>query len=154
MGTATAYRRELDISRAVHTVTYEDGGVHYRREAFASYPARVILFRFTADKPGALTGVGVDDRCPQGDDPRRRRPPGVRRIAGRIPVRSSAKPYAIALNYEAQLALLHDGGEVEAVGRPPGFQEGRRRDAAPRRRNGFRSGSQPRAGKANCRTPR
>ena len=51
MGTATAYRRELDIACAVHTVTYEDGGVHYRREAFASYPAQVILFRFTADKP-------------------------------------------------------------------------------------------------------
>ena len=32
----TAYRRELDLERAVHTVTYESGGVRFRREAFAS----------------------------------------------------------------------------------------------------------------------
>ena len=30
----TQYRRELDISRGVHTVTYDSGGVHYRREIF------------------------------------------------------------------------------------------------------------------------
>ncbi|MFZ4764783.1 MAG: glycoside hydrolase family 95 protein [Roseimicrobium sp.] len=40
------YRRELDISRAVHTVTYECEGVKYRREAFASAPAGVIVMRF------------------------------------------------------------------------------------------------------------
>ena len=29
--------------------------------------------------------------------------------------RAPGKPYAVVLNYEAQLALLHDGGEVEAA---------------------------------------
>ncbi|MCB1127622.1 MAG: glycoside hydrolase family 127 protein, partial [Verrucomicrobiae bacterium] len=40
------YRRELDIGRAVHTVTYTKDGVTYRREAFASHPAEVMVFRF------------------------------------------------------------------------------------------------------------
>jgi len=53
----SAYRRELDISRAVQTVTYTAGGVTYRREYFASYPAQVMVFRFTADKPGSLSGT-------------------------------------------------------------------------------------------------
>jgi len=54
---ATGYRRELDLERAMHTVTYESEGVKYRREAFASFPAKVMVFRFSADKPGALTGT-------------------------------------------------------------------------------------------------
>ncbi|MDP6360651.1 MAG: glycoside hydrolase N-terminal domain-containing protein, partial [Planctomycetota bacterium] len=52
----TNYRRELDISRAVQTVTYTCDGVNYRREFFSSYPAQVMVFRFTADREGALSG--------------------------------------------------------------------------------------------------
>jgi alpha-L-fucosidase 2 len=55
-GAATGYRRDLDIERAVHTVSYAKNGVNYRREYFASHPAGVMVFRFTADKPGSLTG--------------------------------------------------------------------------------------------------
>jgi alpha-L-fucosidase 2 len=52
----SAYRRELDISRAVQTVKYVSGGVTYTREYIASYPDQVLAFRFRADKPGALSG--------------------------------------------------------------------------------------------------
>ena len=55
----SGYRRELDLNRAVHSVGYVQAGVKYRREAFASYPARVMAFRYSADKPGALTGSVV-----------------------------------------------------------------------------------------------
>ena len=50
------YRRELDISRAIQTVSYTSGGVRYTREYFASYPAQVMVFRLSADKPGSLSG--------------------------------------------------------------------------------------------------
>jgi alpha-L-fucosidase 2 len=52
----TNYQRVLDIENAVQTVTYESGGVQYTREYFASYPAQVMVFRFSADTPGALSG--------------------------------------------------------------------------------------------------
>ena len=55
-GPVSNYRRELDISSAVHTVSYESGGVKFHREAFASHPAGVMVFRFSADKPGSLSG--------------------------------------------------------------------------------------------------
>ena len=59
----TDYRRELDISRAVGTVTYKSGGVTYRREYFASYPDQVLVIRLSADKPGSIAGsVGLTDR--------------------------------------------------------------------------------------------
>ncbi len=50
------YRRELDISQAVQTVTYTSGGVNYKREYFSSHPAQVMAYRFSADKKGALSG--------------------------------------------------------------------------------------------------
>jgi len=50
------YRRELDIGRALQTVTYTSGGVRYRREFFSSFPAQVMVFRFTAEAPGSLSG--------------------------------------------------------------------------------------------------
>jgi len=54
--TFTNYRRELDISRAVQTVSYSSGGASFKREYFASYPAQVMVYRFTADKKGMYSG--------------------------------------------------------------------------------------------------
>ena len=52
----TNYRRELDIDRAVHRVTYDYDGVSYQRVAFASHPDKVVVIHCTADKPGAHSG--------------------------------------------------------------------------------------------------
>ena len=49
------YRRELDLSRAVAVTTYRVDGVSYEREVFASLPARVIVMRLKASRPGALS---------------------------------------------------------------------------------------------------
>ncbi|MGN1422202.1 MAG: glycosyl hydrolase family 95 catalytic domain-containing protein [Oscillospiraceae bacterium] len=48
------YRRELDIDNSLYKSAFSLCGVNYTRMAFASYPARVIAFRFSADKAGAL----------------------------------------------------------------------------------------------------
>ena len=52
---ATAYRRQLDLSNALSTVSYVVGDVTYTREAFASLADDVIVVRLTASKPGALS---------------------------------------------------------------------------------------------------
>ncbi|TGE06184.1 glycoside hydrolase family 95 protein [Hymenobacter fodinae] len=52
---ATHYQRDLDISRAVASVSYEVGGVTYRREVFSSLPDQVIIVRLTASKPGSIS---------------------------------------------------------------------------------------------------
>jgi len=49
------YRRCLDLRDAISTVQYKMDGVRYRREAFASAPDQVMVFRFAADKPGAIS---------------------------------------------------------------------------------------------------
>ncbi len=53
----THYFRELDIENAVAHVSYKADGVHFERTYFASYPDRIIIFRFSNDQSG-----GVDYR--------------------------------------------------------------------------------------------
>ncbi len=50
----TNYYRDLNLDEAVSKVQYEYEGVTYKREYFASYPGEVLVFRYTADTPGAL----------------------------------------------------------------------------------------------------
>lgn len=49
------YHRELDLNSGVVRVSYNQEGINYRREIFASYPNRVLVIRLTADKKGALS---------------------------------------------------------------------------------------------------
>lgn len=51
---AKNYYRDLNLERAVATTRYQVDGVNFQREVFASFPDRVIIIRFTTDKPGEL----------------------------------------------------------------------------------------------------
>jgi alpha-L-fucosidase 2 len=124
------YRRELDISRAVHTVRYRSGGTVFTREAFASHPAQVLVIRFTADKPAALGGritmgnvhelpTSVEDNTLvltgdtsrffywqlQVSDPKRL-----------LSDRTYASDKNINLDLEARVRVLHQGGSIRADG--------------------------------------
>jgi alpha-L-fucosidase 2 len=51
----TEYRRELDLDKAIVTVSYKVGGVLYKREVFSSPVDQVIVIRMTADKPHSIS---------------------------------------------------------------------------------------------------
>ena len=53
-GTPQHYYRELNISDAVSTVSYEVNGVKFTREYFVSHPDQVMVIRLTASRKGAL----------------------------------------------------------------------------------------------------
>jgi alpha-L-fucosidase 2 len=101
---ATEYRRELSLDDAIHRVSYRAGGVEFQREAFASFPQRVLVYRFTANQSGAYSGVI--------------------RLADVHGARVSATGNTITsvgmltngMAYEAQLRVLHDGGTVSVAG--------------------------------------
>lgn len=136
-GDVSEYRRELDISRAVHTVTYRSGGVKHTRTAFASHPAQVMVFRFTAEKPGSLSGrVTMDNvhelpATAQGDtltltgdtsgfffwklqtsDPKRL-----------FSDREYASDKNIDLDFEARVRVMHDGGSIRLDGNAIAFEK-------------------------------
>jgi alpha-L-fucosidase 2 len=48
------YRRDLDLDRAVSSVSYQVDGVNYKREIFSSPVDQVIVVRLSADKPGKI----------------------------------------------------------------------------------------------------
>jgi alpha-L-fucosidase 2 len=50
-----SYRRDLDISTAVLSVSFAWEGVSFRREYFCSAPAGVLAVRFTASRPGMIS---------------------------------------------------------------------------------------------------
>ena len=54
-GEARNLYRELNISNALSTVTYEADGVKYRRTSFISYPDQVMVIKISADRPQAVS---------------------------------------------------------------------------------------------------
>ena len=95
------YRRELDIARAVHAVTYRAGDTRYRRDYFSSHPAQVIVLRFSADKPGRHSGVvRLTDahNAPVNIENNRLRATGTLKNS---------------LAYESRVLVLHSGGKLE-----------------------------------------
>ena len=53
-GDVKDYRRQIDLTNAVASVSYAADGIHYAREYIASEPQQVIVSHFKADKAGAI----------------------------------------------------------------------------------------------------
>ena len=118
---AATYRRELDIKNAIHRVEYQSEGTSFTREYFASRPAETLVFKFSADKPGAYTGkIRLKDAhqakitatgnliTATGT---------LKDVAKPRPKKLQDKPptlYKLFLDYEAQVKVLHTGGELKA----------------------------------------
>ncbi|MES2775097.1 MAG: glycoside hydrolase family 95 protein [Bacteroidota bacterium] len=98
--TATSYQRSLNIATGVHSTSFTIDGITYSREAFASYPDQVMVFKYTASKKGALSGTL-----------------SIRSAQGAV---SIANPDGLSffaempnhLKYAARVQLGHDGGNV------------------------------------------
>jgi alpha-L-fucosidase 2 len=100
----TAYARQLDLTRSVHTVSYTHNGVKFKREALASYPAQVIAVRLTADKRGQYTG-SIELTDMHGAQ--------IRAQDGSI-VAIGALPNA--MQYASQVQVLNEGGKLAVEG--------------------------------------
>lgn len=100
----TGYRRELDIGRARHRLSYVQGGVRFERETLASHPAQVIAWRLSADQPGRYSGrIALTDRHGAAIG-----------VAHQSLAAVGALPNGLA--YASQLRVLNDGGSVTTDG--------------------------------------
>jgi len=101
-GAIQDYRRSLDLSTAIHNVTYQSGGVTFRREAFVSHADQVMVLKFWADRPGACTGIvqlqGAHKEA----------------TAAAGTSLTFAGTLVNGLKYEAKLLALNDGGTLRA----------------------------------------
>jgi alpha-L-fucosidase 2 len=120
---STDYRRELDMETGIAKVTYRAGDALITREAFVSWPDRVLVIHISADKPGKVhfgakfqgpyleTSVASQNKLVMNgawkgpfSDP----PTGM----GGLIARTSGK----GLSYEAALMARTEGGRLEANG--------------------------------------
>ncbi len=117
---SSKYGRSLNLKEGVHRISYHLDGVNYRREYFASCPAGVMVFHFTADRNGAYTGtIQLTDThegtittqgnriTSSGSTPGRT----LNGIKQSYWIRGN---YDISLDYEAQVLVLNDGGTLKA----------------------------------------
>ncbi len=118
--TVTEYRRSLELDHAVAKVSYQADDSRFEREYFASYPAQMLVIRFTADRPvmgmeirfesmlsvktsKGEEGILIEGQCPEHMDPNYVKGPegviqGTRgmRFTGRVRVRKCDGEYHIA----------------------------------------------------------
>ena len=101
-GAATHYERKLDLNTALHTIDYTADGATFHREYFASAPAQVLVFQYTADRRGAYSGtLRFSDAH------------GARPAAAAARITASGK-LTNGLLYETGIQLIATGGKVTA----------------------------------------
>jgi alpha-L-fucosidase 2 len=103
----TDYRRELDLDTAIATTTYRVGDVEFKREAFASYPDRVIVVRLTASKPGQISFTLRLD-SPHTNAQTRSEGPDSLWLKGRLATNG--------LSFAARVCVDNEGGKCSSPG--------------------------------------
>src|SRR5882724_11015820 len=101
---AINYRRELDLDSAVAKVSYQAGGVTFRREVIASYPGQIIAWRISADKSGKVNFTAKLDSPHRSAQTARR---GKDQLALFGQVENGG------VKFEARLRIIAKGGDVK-----------------------------------------
>lgn len=99
------YRRQLDLSSGVVTVSYQASGVRYTREVFSSAPDQVIVLHLAASKPGSISFDLAMDRPED----------FVTRTIGDHDVILQQGPESKGqIKFQGQARVLNRGGSVQA----------------------------------------
>lgn len=121
-GNLTEYRRELDLSTAIATVSYTLGEVRVQREAWISAKDQVLVLRYKADRPKSLNVIiALESLLRHRIDSMGH---GMLRLQGQSPSYvannfRSEHPNAIVyedglgLSYEVHVRVVLDDGRIE-----------------------------------------
>ena len=94
------YRRSLNLSTAVASVSFGHGGITYTREVLASYPANVIAIRLTASKSRKLAFTVSLKSAHEGSQI----------MAAGDEIVMTGQPADSAIRFEARLRIVLPGG--------------------------------------------
>jgi len=108
----THYRRELDLNRAVASVTYEQNGINFKREIFSSYPDQVIVMHLSSDSSGSITFSAEMDTSMEAQI----QATGENMLL-MLGKGSKASGVEGAIRYVARVKVLSQGGRVFADGK-------------------------------------
>ena len=105
------YRRELDLDEGVARVFYDEGGVTYRRDIFASYPDRVLVVRHEASEKGRISFTlrPVIPFLKESEAGYSKR--GEVHVEGDTAVMTGEMTY-YGIKFEGRFRILHEGGAL------------------------------------------
>lgn len=115
-GPVAGYRRKLDLTAGVASVSYQQDGTTFSREYFVSEPDQLGVIRCRADKAGELSFQIHMDRPERFETSVM---DGDLLMTGTLNDGAGAdgtKPHGEGTSYAARLRVLNKGGKVEAVG--------------------------------------
>ncbi len=95
------YRRQLNLSSGVQTITYQHDGTTFTRESFCSYPDRVVVLNFSADQP-AKQNLSLTFNTPH----------NLQNTAEKNVFIASGKVDNNGLKVEMRIGVLNQGGAV------------------------------------------
>ena len=107
------YRRELDLDTGIASVRYTAGGIHFVRQVFASAPARAIVVRLTADKPGSISFRASINRPA---DATSEVAPGRLILTGQALPKRAAGENNAGVRFRGEVKVSLSGGRMEASG--------------------------------------
>nr|WP_294896637.1 glycoside hydrolase family 95 protein [uncultured Pedobacter sp.] len=121
--TTQNYRRELDLSTAINTLSYQVAGTTYKREILVSHPDQVMVIRLTADRPNALnfvTSINSKLKCTV-----TAKDSNYLILKGKAPkhvAHRSTEPEQVVyddkegMTFEVHVKLKLEGGTIKAIG--------------------------------------
>ena len=124
-GQVTDYRRQLDLTRGIASVTFRHEGATYTRKVFSSHPDQVIVVRWTCDQPGHLSFSATLDSDLHSRTTILDNDTLVMR--GRTPIHVDPswygkhiayddRPDGEGMRFECRLKILQEGGAISARG--------------------------------------
>lgn len=100
------YRRVLDLDRAVTTIEYRSGGYRYERQALASAPRNVFVYRYVTNKPA---GISCTAHLQRKERATARIEQGDFVLEG---VLDSGQPHVDGVKFQGRLRVVAKGGSV------------------------------------------
>lgn len=111
--TINNYKRSLNLNDAILDVSYEHEGVKYFREYFASYPYNVIAIKLSASEKAKINCT-VSAVAPYFRSKNEKLTKfGIVKAQNNSITLSGTIP-SFSLNYEAQIKIINDGGQLFA----------------------------------------
>lgn len=100
------YKRTLDLNTATHTTSYTADGVNFKRVAFASNPAGVIIVNAIANKPASYSGT-LSLICDHGSAPT---------VIGKDTLQFTGTIKQNGMQFAAQVKVTIKGGTMTKAG--------------------------------------
>ncbi len=108
------YSRSININEAIARVSYTHDDVEYTREHFISYPDNVLVIKLSSNKKGKIS-FKLKPEIPYLRDSTQKNTRTGKMEVDKELITMSGFIEHFSVNYEGQIKVVNDGGELSAV---------------------------------------